>query len=113
MMDISSRRNRYREPVDLMGYTGYATDEGALIPWPVMRHFLKGMEKTKNHLKRLNEEMKKWNNKIPDGEERVEVMRQVHEDASQPIEQITWVNDAVARAEARSRGEIVPARRRR
>lgn len=72
-----------------------------------------GDQRTKDHLKTLNEEMKKWYNQIPDGEERVEVMRQTHEDASRPIEQITWVNDAVARAEACSRGEIVPVRRRR
>jgi len=33
-------RKRYRRPVDLLGHTGYATDEGALIPWPVMERCL-------------------------------------------------------------------------
>src|SRR5829696_6990265 len=113
VMRTWSRRKTYRRPVDLMGHTGYATDEGALIPWPVMLHFLEGIQGTRDHLHALNEEIKKWHNQIPDGEERVESMRRMHEDATQPIEQIASVHGAVARAEARARGESVPVRRRR
>ncbi len=101
----------YRIPVDLMGHPGYATDEGAIIPWPVMRHFLKTIQEVRDHLCTLNEEMKKWHNQIPDGEERVESIRRTHEDAAHPLERIAFVNEAVARAEARSRGESVPGRR--
>ena len=115
VMRIWSRRKTYRRPVDLIGHTGYATDddEGALIPWPVLLFFMDGIQETRDHLHLLNEEMKKWHNQIPDGEERVESMRRRHEDAAQPIEQIASVHGAVARAEARARGESVPVRRRR
>ncbi len=113
VMRTWSRRKTYRRPVDLMGHTGYATDEGALIPWPVLLFFMEGIQETRDHLHLLTEEMKKWHNQIPDGEERVESMRRLHEDAAQPIEQIASVHGTVARAEARARGESVPVRRRR
>ncbi len=103
----------YRTPVDLMGHTGYATDEGALIPWPVMRHFLVGIQETRDRLHALNEEMKKWHNQIPDGEERAESIRRMHDNAARPFEQITFAHEAADRAEARARGQSVPVRRRR
>ena len=112
-MRIWSRSKTDRRPVDLMGHTGYATDEGAFLPWPVVHYFLEELQATRDHLHLLNEEIKKWHNQIPDGEERVESMRRLHEDAAQPIEQIASVHGAVARAEARARGESVPVRRRR
>jgi hypothetical protein len=98
VMRIWSRRKTYRRPVDLMGHTGYATDEGVLIPWPVLLFFMEGIQETRDHLHLLTEEMKKWHNQIPDGEERMESMRRMHEDAAQPIEQIASVHGAVARA---------------
>ncbi len=103
----------YRIPADLMGYTGYATDEGAIIPWPVMRHFLNTIQVVRGRLCTLDAEMKKWHNQIPDGRDRVESISRTHESAAQPLERISRVNEAVARAEARSRGESVPVRRRR
>jgi hypothetical protein len=100
--------------VDLMGgYTAYATDEGALIPWPVMRHFLEGIQETRVQLSALTEELRAWHNKIPDGQERIERIRRVHEGAAQPIERVASVHEVVARAEARARGERVPVRRHR
>ncbi len=102
----------YRIPVDLMGHPGYATDEGAIIPWPVMRHFLKTIQEVRDHLCTLDAEMKKLHNQIPDGEKRVESISRTHESAAQPLERISRVNEAVARAEARNRGESVPVRRR-
>jgi hypothetical protein len=111
MMKISSRSEACRIPVDLMGHTGFATDGGAIIPWPVMRHFLKTIQEVGDHLCTLNEEMKKWHNRIPDGEKRVESISRAHEDAAYPLERIAFVNEAVARAEARGRCEIVPVKR--
>ena len=111
MMRIWSRSKTKRRPVELMGHTGYAADEGALIPWPVMMHFLAGIQQTRDHLHLLTEEIKRWHSQIPDGEERVEAMRRVHEAAAWPIEQIALVHEAAARAEARARGEHVPVRR--
>jgi hypothetical protein len=96
-----------------MGHTGYATDEGALILWPVMLHFLEELQATRDHLHVLNEEIKKWHNQIPDGEERVRDMMRRHENAARPIEHTAFVNEAAARAEARARGESVLVRRRR
>ena len=93
-----------------MGYTGYATDQGALIPWPVM-HFLAGIQGTRDHPHHPAEEIKRWRNQIPDGEERVEAIVRVHEDAARPIEQVALVQ-AAARADARAHGERVPVRRR-
>jgi hypothetical protein len=113
MMKIWSKTRTDRIPVDLMGHTGYVTDEGALIPWPVMHHFLKGIQETRDHLHDLTEEIRKWHNQIPDGAERVGDIRRIHEDAAQPIEQVAFVYEAAARAEARARGERVPVRRRR
>jgi hypothetical protein len=112
-MKLWSKSKSYRRPVELMGYIGYATDEGALIPWPVMHQIMKGIKETKDHFELLAEEMKKWHNQIPDGEERLESIRRTHEDAVQPFERVSSVNDAVARAVARSRGEGVTVRRRR
>jgi hypothetical protein len=86
-----------------MGYIGYATDEGALFPWPVMRQIMRGIQQTKDNLEILAEAMKKWHNQIPDGEERIDRIRRTHKDAVRPFERISSVNDAVARAEARSR----------
>ncbi len=99
-MKIWARNKTYRTPVEFMGHTGYATDEGALIPWPVMRHFLVGIQETRDRLHALNEEMKRWHNQIPDGMEKVEGIRHTHEDAAQLIERIAFVNEAVERAEA-------------
>ncbi len=110
-MGIWSRRKSHRRPVEVMGHTGYATEEGALIPWPVMMHFLEGIQETRDHLHLLTEEIKRWHNQIPDGEERVEAMKRVHEAAARPIERIALVQEA-DRAEARARGEHVPAKRR-
>jgi hypothetical protein len=112
-MRIWSRNKTYRRPVDLMGQTGYATDEGALIPWPVMSYFMEGIQETRDNLHALLDEMKKWHNQIPDGEERVESMRRMHDDAARPMEQIASVHEAASRAEARGRGESVPVGRRR
>ncbi len=112
-MRLWSRSNTDRKPVDLMGHTGYATAEGALIPWPVMHHFLKGIQETRDDLAVLTEELKKWHNRIPDGQERVVNIRRVHDAAVGPIEQVTSVHEAAARAEARARGERVTVRRRR
>jgi hypothetical protein len=100
MMKISPGNETYRTPVELMGYTAYATNEGARIPWPVIHHFLQGIQDTKEYLEAHNEEMRRWHNQIPDGEDRVENIRRMHEDASQPIELIAFVNNAAARAEA-------------
>jgi hypothetical protein len=111
MMKTLPSNKAYRKPVELMGHTGYATDEGALIPWPVMRHFLTGIQETRDRLHALNEEMKRWHNQIPGGEERVESIRRLHEDAAQPIERIASVNEAVERAEARTPGERVLVKR--
>jgi hypothetical protein len=106
-MKIWARNKTYRIPVELMGYTGYATDEGALVPWPVMRHFLVGIQETRDRLHALNEEMKRWHNQIPDGEERVESIRRMHEDAAQPIKRVADLNEAVERAKSRTRRESV------
>ncbi len=112
-MKIWARNKTYRIPVGLMGYTGYATDEGALVPWPVMRHFMVGIQETRDRLHALNEEMKRWHNQIPDGMEKVESIRHMHEDAAQPIERVADLNEAVEWARARSSGERVPVTRRR
>ncbi len=113
MMKLWSMGRSYRKPIELMGHIGYATDEGALIPWPVMGQIMQGIQETRDHFEFLAEEMKKWHNQIPDGEERLESIRRTHEDAAQPFERVSSVNDAVARAVARSRGEGVPVKRRR
>ncbi len=113
MMKTLPGNKTYRTPVDLMGHTGYATDEGALIPWPVMRHFLVGIQETRDRLHALNEEMKRWHNQIPDGKDRVESIRRMHEDAAQPIEQVADLNEAVERARARTRRERVLIQKRR
>ncbi len=97
-MKIWARNKTYRIPVELMGYTGYATDEGALVPWPVMRHFLVGIRETRDHLHALNEEMKRWHNQIPDREETVVTIRRTHEDVAQPIERVAGFNEAIERA---------------
>ncbi len=67
----------------------------------------------RNRLHALNEEMKKWHNQIPDGEERAESIRRMHDNAARPFEQITFAHEAADRAEARARGQSVPVRRRR
>ncbi|WP_262299010.1 hypothetical protein [Microvirga sesbaniae] len=110
-MKIWSRNKTYRKPVELMGYVGYATDEGALIPWPVMHQIIKGIQETKDHFELLAEEMKKWHNQIPDGEDRLACIRRTHEAATQPFGSIDFVNDAVAGAEASSRRETVRIKR--
>jgi hypothetical protein len=112
-MKIWARNKTYRIPVELMGYTGYATDEGALVPWPVMRHFLVGIQETRDRLHALNEEMKRWHNQIPDGEERVESIRRMHEDAAQPIKRVADLDEAVERAKTRTRSERLLTQRRR
>ncbi len=106
-------RKRYRRPVDLLGHTGYATDEGALIPWPVMERCLELIEEMREGIGILAEEIKRLDNKIPDGEERVETFRRMQEAAACPFERVTFVHEAAARAEARARGESVRVRRRR
>jgi hypothetical protein len=113
MMKTLPSNKAYRTPVDLMGHTGYATDEGALIPWPVMGHFLIGIQETRDRLHALNEEMKRWHTQIPDGKERVESIRRTHENAASPLERIASVNEAVERAVARARGDSVPVKTRR
>jgi hypothetical protein len=112
MMKLWSMNKTYRIKVELMGYVGYATDEGALIPWSAMRQIMQGIQETKDHFELLAEEMKKWHNQIPDGEERLASIKRTHEVATQPFESIGSVNDAVARAEAYSRRKIVPVKRR-
>jgi hypothetical protein len=112
-MRIWSRSKPDRRPVDLLGHTGYATDEGAFLPWPVVHYFLAEIQATRDHLHALNEEIKRWHNQIPDGEVRVETIRRRHENAARPLEQVVSVHEAAARAEARARGESVPLRRRR
>ncbi len=112
-MRIWSRRKSHRTPVEVMGHTSYVTDEGVLIPWPVLLFVMEGIQETRDHLQLLTEEMKKCHNQIPDGEERVEAMVRVHEAAARPIERIALVQEAAARAEARARWkESVPVRRR-
>jgi hypothetical protein len=113
VMRIWSRSKPDRRPVDLLGHTGYATDEGAFLPWPVVHYFLAEIQATRDHLHALNEEIKRWHNQIPDGEVRVETIRRRHENAARPFEQVVSVHEAAARAEARARGESVPLRRRR
>jgi hypothetical protein len=76
-----------------------------------MRHFLEGIQQTRDDLAILTEELKTWHNQIPDGQERVESIRRMHDAAAGPIEQVAAVHEAAARAEARARGERVPVRR--
>src|SRR4051794_27100475 len=56
-MKLRSRNKTDRRPVDLMGHTAYATDEGALVPWPVMRHFLEGIQEARDQPSALTEEL--------------------------------------------------------
>jgi hypothetical protein len=98
--------------LDLTGYTSYATDEGALIPRPEMRRIMQTLQETKEYLDVLALEVTKWHNRIPDGEERVEIIRRRYDDAAEPFERISSVNEAVTRAEARSQGESVSVKRR-
>src|SRR5215204_3202792 len=113
MLKIWAKARTDRRPVDLLGHTGYATDEGALLPWPVVHYLLEELQATRDYLHELTEEIKRWHNQIPDGEERVETIRRRHENAARPLEQVVSVHEAAARAEARARGESVPLRRRR
>ena len=113
VMRIWSRNKTYRSPVDLLGYTGYATDEGTLILWPVMERCLALIEEMREGVLILAEEIKRLDNQIPDGEERVETFRRMQEAAACPFERVTFAHEAAARAEARARGETVPVRRRR
>jgi len=112
-MRLWSKSKAERRRVDLVAHTAYATEEGALIPWPVMTYFLEGIQQTRDDLHALSEELKTWHNQIPDGQERVEAIRRMHDAAAGPIEQVAAVQEAAARAEARARGETVPVRRHR
>lgn len=109
-MKIWFRSKSYRTPVELMGYTGYATDEGALIPWPVMRRIMQGIQETKDHFELLAAEMQKWHNQIPDGEERLESIRRTHENATGPFDRITLAHNAADNAEACLNGGSMPTR---
>src|ERR687886_2872895 len=100
-MRLWSKSKAERRPVDLVGHTAYATEEGALIPWPVMRHFLEGIQQTRDDLAVLTQELKTWHNQIPDGQERVESIGRRHDAAARSLEQVAAVHEAAARAEAR------------
>jgi hypothetical protein len=113
MMKLWFRSKAYRVKLDLSGYTAYATDEGALIPWPEMRRIMQTLQETKEYIDVLAEEITRWHNQIPDGQERVETIRSWYGDAVEPFERISSVNDAFTRAEARSQGEGAPVKRRR
>lgn len=85
-MRIWTRNKTSRTPINVMGHTGYATDEGAVIPWPVIEYLIQSIEQTREDLAVLNEEIRAWHNRIPDGEERVEAIRRRHDEWVRPVE---------------------------